>query len=288
MKGHRYLTGLCLATPLVIMLAADARARIPEPDNIIFGELPPGIDRVVLEVEAQQVAAYNRGDNPSAGDHFILRVPMDAVEPQDPGTARPGDEGQVFLDQDLVSVLTVSIGERGLVQEIDLNQVVDGDGDGLMNALDNCPDHPNPAQIDDDGDMVGNVCDNCDDVANTDQSDYDGDGIGDACDTGDSDGDGIPDDYEYRLGLGIGDDDTQIDSDNDGFSNFDEWDDGTNPVLMCGDTSDDTYVELEDLIISLQVLTGAPLSPNLGADCDADTRIGIIEALHILKEVGGD
>jgi hypothetical protein len=79
--------------------------------------------------------------------------------------------------------------------------VVDDDGDGVPNNVDNCPTVPNPGQEDADGDGVGDVCDacpadpandadgdgvcgdvdNCPDVANPGQEDSDGDGIGDAC-----------------------------------------------------------------------------------------------------------
>lgn len=288
MKGQKYLRSLCLITPLTILLAMMAQARIPEPDNIIYGQLPPNVDRVVLEVNDQQVSAYNRGDNPNAGDHFVLRVPMDSVDPQDPGSARPGDSGQLFLDQDLVALLTVAIGEKGLVQEIDLSVMVDSDGDGLMDAFDNCPEVGNADQADGDGDNVGDVCDNCLTVANTDQEDYDGDYMGDACDDGDSDGDGIPDNYEHRLGLVIGDDDRTIDTDGDGVWNSDEYIAGTNPVPMCGDVSDNTWVELNDLIQALQICSGMTSDANIYSDCNDDDRIGMVEAIVVLKKIGDD
>ncbi|MDH3937532.1 MAG: M14 family zinc carboxypeptidase [candidate division Zixibacteria bacterium] len=76
----------------------------------------------------------------------------------------------------------------------------DRDGDGVLNANDNCPDTPNPLQEDGDVDGVGDVCDNCEFVANSLQEDDDTDGIGNVCDNcptvsnaSQSDGDG--DDY---------------------------------------------------------------------------------------------
>lgn len=53
----------------------------------------------------------------------------------------------------------------------------DLDGDGLINALDNCPAIPNPAQQDGDGDGIGDACDACPGVPNDDESDLDGDGL---------------------------------------------------------------------------------------------------------------
>lgn len=288
MKGYRSLKSVCLAAPLVIFLITMANARIPEPDNIIYGELPPGIDLVMLEVDSQQVASYTRGDNPNAGDNFILRVPMDAVDPRQIGSARPGDNGHVFLNQDLVSILTMVIGEKGLVQELDLSTLVDSDGDNLNNAFDNCPETANGDQADGDGDGVGDVCDNCPGIANADQLDWNGNGVGNVCDSGDFDGDGMPDEYEIRLGLDPGIHDNDNDDDGDGTSNIVEYSLGTNPVAMCGDTSDDTWVELDDLIYSLQVISGVTIDPNITSDCNEDGKIGLIEALIILKEVGGN
>lgn len=42
--------------------------------------------------------------------------------------------------------------------------------------------------VDSDGDGIGDAVDNCPEVANTTQSDEDGDGIGDDCDPADNDG----------------------------------------------------------------------------------------------------
>jgi hypothetical protein len=69
--------------------------------------------------------------------------------------------------------------------------VPDVDGDGILNANDNCPTVDNPGQEDVDADTVGNVCDNCLTTPNRDQADGDSDGLGDVCDDcTDSDGDG--------------------------------------------------------------------------------------------------
>ncbi|MCB0640870.1 MAG: thrombospondin type 3 repeat-containing protein [Phaeodactylibacter sp.] len=78
----------------------------------------------------------------------------------------------------------------------------DTDGDGVADAVDNCPDVINADQTDTDGDGVGNKCDNCKFIANADQADADGDGEGDVCDNcpndplNDSDGDGVCSDVD--------------------------------------------------------------------------------------------
>jgi hypothetical protein len=58
----------------------------------------------------------------------------------------------------------------------------DADGDGIVDALDNCPDDFNPKQEDRDEDRFGDVCDNCPDEPNEGQIDTDEDTVGDACD----------------------------------------------------------------------------------------------------------
>ena len=83
----------------------------------------------------------------------------------------------------------------------------DGDGDGVLDANDNCPAVENAAQVDADGDGSGDACDadrdgdgkdndadNCADAPN-DQTDADDDGRGDACDT-DRDGDTVDNDAD--------------------------------------------------------------------------------------------
>jgi len=60
--------------------------------------------------------------------------------------------------------------------------VLDRDGDGLLDNVDNCPANTPPDQTDTDGDGVGDVCDNCPLDDNVGQEDADLDGLGDACD----------------------------------------------------------------------------------------------------------
>jgi len=69
--------------------------------------------------------------------------------------------------------------------------VLDSDGDGIVDADDNCVLGWNPGQADADSDTAGDACDNCSATSNVTQSNHDGDSKGDACDTcTDTDGDG--------------------------------------------------------------------------------------------------
>ncbi len=58
----------------------------------------------------------------------------------------------------------------------------DTDGDGILDAYDNCPTVANVGQADLDHDNVGDVCDNCPAAYNPYQTDTNNNGIGDACD----------------------------------------------------------------------------------------------------------
>ena len=87
--------------------------------------------------------------------------------------------------------------------------------------------------LDNDG-TVGMV-DNCPNTYNPDQADLDRDGRGNACDA-DSDGDGLSDAYELANGLDpFNSFDRDADPDDDGFTNREEHDFGTDPNVADAD-----------------------------------------------------
>ena len=61
----------------------------------------------------------------------------------------------------------------------------DIDGDGVLDACDNCRSIGNVDQDDTDGDGVGDVCDNCPYLFNPMQLNNDGDAMGNECDRDD-------------------------------------------------------------------------------------------------------
>jgi hypothetical protein len=100
----------------------------------------------------------------------------------------PGTPCESACPGDLVCIDHVCR-EPGFVSGLDAGtdgSTIDGppgdvDGDGIADAIDNCPTVANADQHDEDGDQLGDVCDPCPHLAGT-ASDSDGDGVGDACD----------------------------------------------------------------------------------------------------------
>lgn len=72
-----------------------------------------------------------------------------------------------------------AIDARGIDGHITAN---DDDGDGIDNAVDNCPADANTDQANEDGDKFGDACDPCPVEANDLPNDPDGDGVADGCD----------------------------------------------------------------------------------------------------------
>lgn len=116
----------------------------------------------------------------------------------------------------------------------------DTDGDGVLDASDNCPSISNTDQADNDGDTVGDVCDedddndnvvdssdNCPVIANTDQADADSDGTGDVCEL-DTDGDTVIDDNDNCPAVANTD---QADTDGDGTGDACELDTDGDSVI---------------------------------------------------------
>ncbi len=177
MKVNTYKNKMLMFTLFTVLLLFTERgqAKIPEPGNILYGPMPSENSSITAKINGELITSYTRGDIVNAGENFVLRIPIDTMEPQEPGTARPGDVALLYFDDETVSATTVTIEEKGSVQRL-FKPVSspDSDGDGYSDADDNCPD-----------------------IANADQKDANNNGIGDACDSAsDTDGDGYNDQLE--------------------------------------------------------------------------------------------
>jgi PKD repeat protein len=154
---------------------------------------------------------------------------------------------------------------------------LDHDGDGVLDAEDNCPDTPNPEQEDADGDGPGDACDNCSAVSNPGQEDADGDGTGDVCDTcTDTDGDGYGD-PGYPAN-------TCPEDNCPATSNPDQ------AGIESGDIDCDGEVTVLDVlaavnhILGINVLLGAPFDR---ADYNGDGTIDVLDAVGLIHLILG-
>lgn len=153
-----------------------------------------------------------------------------------------GDGTKIFVGDEGANVQSYS--SVGSVYVYANEVVTDSDGDGIDDEYDNCQDHVNPNQLDFDNDGLGDVCDsdddndgildnsdNCQFSANPSQANLDDDRYGDVCDS-DDDNDGMPDSWELNYGLNPKDaSDKNQDLDGDGRTNFQEFEDRTDPTL---------------------------------------------------------
>jgi hypothetical protein len=155
----------------------------------------------------------------------------------------------------------------------------DGDEDGLIDSIDNCPSNYDPTGIDTDGDGAGDVCDNCPDIPNPDQADGDKDETGDVCDP-------CPDNP------------TNIDYDKDGFcSDVDcnDKDPDINPEAKelcdgidndCNSDTPDGLVECDDNINCTEDICDSRECSHTYIDCTVEHDY-FDETTAVLQLVGG-
>jgi len=130
-KTTTVFTIVCVLTILLCFSATGAKASIPEPDNIIYGIARHDAVTITLRIDDQTIASYTMGDNPDAGEFYILRVPMDAIDPIAPGSARPDYEADLYVNDGQAPFASLTLGDRGSVYRLDMNDG-DMDNDGLQ------------------------------------------------------------------------------------------------------------------------------------------------------------
>ena len=146
---HTLLTvgGLLLG---LVGITATLRAELPEPDNIVYGNvtrggLPLSAANTDVVVEARRtsdgavVASYRMGDSPRSGDYYTLRVPLEVFTPLlDPIASGTGTPFTIAARDDSGTFVEVPFtqGDRGQFHQLNLSQFFgsDSDGDGLPDA----------------------------------------------------------------------------------------------------------------------------------------------------------
>ncbi|MBP9155989.1 MAG: beta-propeller fold lactonase family protein [Xanthomonadales bacterium] len=116
-------------------------AKIKAPDHVIYGTATvfgaPATNGTVIELRSYPedvlLTRYVLGRDPSLGNQFALRIPMDTVEPREAGHARPGDAVHIFLGTRIAAETTV--GEEGVAVRLDLDPQNMGTGPGISVAL---------------------------------------------------------------------------------------------------------------------------------------------------------
>ena len=131
MRRNNLLEANILWICVGLLVTGPILARIPEPDHTFYG-LP--LRNGELLTEGTVIAKVNGEDSPLAvfhiagaeapGGAYVLRLPMDSVDPRTPGTARHGDTVQFFIDG--VPAGDATIGGRGEVQQLDLDETRGG------------------------------------------------------------------------------------------------------------------------------------------------------------------
>ncbi|WP_320040205.1 right-handed parallel beta-helix repeat-containing protein [uncultured Desulfobacter sp.] len=179
----RIIAAGLLPALLILFMPPELFALIREPDSIIYGSLrvdggirETGQIDLVLNGEDQPAVSYTLGDNPDADGQYIIRIPMDTISPEHPGTAREGDTADVFFNA--VFIRQITVGQPGSVRCLNLDTAQeDTDGDGLSDAAE-AVEGTNPDNPDTDGD---GLTDNEELLAKTDplRCDTDADGFSD-------------------------------------------------------------------------------------------------------------
>lgn len=121
------------------LISASLQAKISEPDHILYGNatyfdsaLANG-STVSLVVAGQGVplVEYSIGSDVALGSYYALRIPMDSVDPREPGTARPGEQVTLYIDGEPAAM--TQVGEHGKAVRLDIDpNDLNGGGPGIL------------------------------------------------------------------------------------------------------------------------------------------------------------
>lgn len=255
---------VCASLWIMLMLAANAWAGIPEPDAVLYGTItldgrPVTADEGLMVIARVSgvplpVGTYQMGDNADAGDQYVLRIRVESLaggETQSNDAALIGQTAQIYVKPGRGAeklAASFKIASRGITEQRDLvassgndcngNQVADSDdiagGFSQDCNANGVPDECEPASA-----LVGPDCPPqppSNGGGPPGPVDTDGDGVPDA-------NDGCPEDPNKTVkgicGCGVADDDSDGDGVPDCFDvcpdENDRADDDGDGVLNCFD-----------------------------------------------------
>ena len=137
---------------LALLVPGATRAEISEPDNVLYGTLvidgaQVSARRSDVVVEARRtpsgpvVAQYRMGSSGQAGDFYVLRIPVESIQPLvKPEASQVGDNLIIVVADasDVRAQASFTVAQPGSAQRIDFGGAVpDSDGDGLPDAWEN-------------------------------------------------------------------------------------------------------------------------------------------------------
>ncbi len=200
--------GLRVAAAAAALFVAPLACEVSPSEDAVAADIVPGTDTPTPPPDG-----VGTPDSVTPPDDSVTPPPDDSVTPPGDTVTPPGDTSPGCADVVCTCEPCCPMCDYGFPPEYcgpseaqwaeccegpypDLCRQNDGDGDGLADSFDNCPDVPNPDQADLDQDGAGDLCDadddndgvpddvdNCPAAPNPAQLDRDGDGIGDVCDS---------------------------------------------------------------------------------------------------------
>jgi Bacterial TSP3 repeat len=143
------LTTWFATASLILFYAAIAHAAIPEPDNILYGNITLDntlvtADRTDVVIEARRqtngpaIASYRMGSDSSLGNLYALKLAIESGTPiTDTNSSRILDNLFIVVTDGtgVRAETTYTVADRGVAQRVDFGvAAVDSDGDGLPDA----------------------------------------------------------------------------------------------------------------------------------------------------------
>jgi hypothetical protein len=149
MKTRQSSAAKWLSVGALFVTTVLCRATIPEPDNVIYGNIT--LDNVLVTgartdvvVEARRttngpaIASYRMGADPAIGNFYALRLLLESAPPISNTNASQVSQSVIIVVTDVSGLRAqapFTITDRGVAQRIDFGAAAaDSDGDGLPDA----------------------------------------------------------------------------------------------------------------------------------------------------------